>query len=584
MAVVPYISYLGGWEQGDPIILYLPIIPAGTPAPSSDYWAGIITQSNDWNAIVAAYATWFERYSPLLDMDATVFTSDKATVESLGFTHVIELDNTETTSYDFYTNEHDFFRFTIYAGRQSPITAMYYNDTYIYSVSRPYQTGTPSMTVIPSYTEGNLMSYSWTIGTDGYGRANHFTGGELNYGQPMFDFFANMNVYHEPTDPYAGGGISSEGGGTGSFDLTGDDIDIPNLPTLSATNAGLVTVYIPTASELRNFGELIFGSTFLNAFLNAVTNLFVDPLEAIVGLAILPVSPSVGELQDVKVGFVPLNYTEGGEGHRLQMHPATSQYVVVDCGSLTIDEYSGSALDYAPYSKFHVYLPYIGTRELSTDEIRNKTMHIVYHVDIVSGACVAIIEVDGTVLYQFAGNCATPIPINGRDFSRMITASIQLASAFVGASSGSGSGTAVAGNPTPSDSQQVTQASYSTLGDEGTKPDTHKQPGRKASGEHLISTTASVVAGMKTHIQHASGIGGSAGMLGVQKPYLIAELPRQSLAKDYNKFIGYPSNITSLLGDLTGFTQIEMIHLKDIPCTETELAEINDMLMEGVIL
>jgi len=387
-----------------------------------------------------------------------------------------------------------------------------------------------------------------------------------------------------PQDPYADGGISETGGGTGTFDLTGDDIDIPNLPTLSATNAGLVTVYIPTASELRNFGELIFGSTFLNAFLNAVTNLFVDPLEAIVGLAILPVSPSVGELQDVKVGFVPLNYTEEGVGYRLQMHPATSQYVVVDCGSLTVEEYSGSALDYAPYSKFHVYLPYIGTRELSTDEIRNKTMHIVYHVDIVSGACVAIIEVDGTVLYQFAGNCATPIPINGRDFSRMITASIQLAGAFVGASSGSGSGTAVAGNPTPSDSPQVSQASFSTLGDDGTKPDTHKQPGRKASGEHLISTTASVVAGMKTHIQHASGIGGSAGMLGVQKPYLIAEIPRQSLAEDYNKFIGYPSNITSLLSDLEGFTQIEMIHLKDIPCTETELAEINDMLMEGVIL
>ena len=393
------------------------------------------------------------------------------------------------------------------------------------------------------------------------------------------------DVPPEDTDPYAPGGTSGPSSGSGTFDLTSDTISIPNLPTLSATNAGLVTVYVPNATQLNSFASLLFGRTFLDAFLNAITTLFVDPLEAVIGLSIVPVAPTLATARQVSVAFIGLTSDDGP----LMMQPAATQYVEVDCGTIFIDEFSGSALDYSPYSKFHIYLPYIGTRELSTDEIRNKHLHVVYHVDIVSGSCVALLEVEGSVLYQFAGNCATPIPINGRDFSRMVTAGIQLAASFVGATAGAGVGAVAAGNIGKPDDYISTDSSFNTLiktldSDEGVTPSANKAAGGKVDAEHLVSSTAGVVAGMKSHIQHASGIGGSAGMLGVQKPYLIAEIPRQSLAADYNKFVGYPSNITSLLGDLTGFTQIEMIHLKGIPCTETELAEIDKMLRNGVIL
>lgn len=387
------------------------------------------------------------------------------------------------------------------------------------------------------------------------------------------------------TDPYSPGGISGPSSGSGTFDLTSDTISIPGLPTLSATNAGLVTVYVPTSTQLNTFASLLFGRTFLDAFLNAVTTLFVDPLEAVIGLSIIPVSPTLATSKQVTVAFIGLTTPDGP----LMMQPAASQYVEVNCGTIHVDEYSGSALDYAPYSKFHIYLPYIGTRELSTDEIRNKDLRVVYHIDIVSGSCVALLEVDGSVLYQFAGNCATPIPINGRDFSRMVTAGIQLAAAFAGGSAGAGVGSVAAGNIRKPADYISTNSSFKTLvktldSEEGVMPTANKTAGTGVDAEHLVSATAGVVAGMKPHIQHASGIGGSAGMLGVQKPYLIAEIPRQSLAQDYNKFVGYPSNITSVLGDLSGFTQIEMIHLKGIPCTETELSEIDKMLKSGVIL
>lgn len=430
------------------------------------------------------------------------------------------------------------------------------------------------------------LQYGRESGLFGSESTYFFWSGSLNYAQERAVFAgAEPEPYDPSPDPYKPGGTSTTGGGEGTFDLTSDSIDVPNLPTLSATNAGLVTVYVPDGNELYRFASLLFGRTFLDAFLNAITTLFVDPLEAVIGLAILPVSPSLSAPRQVTVAFIGL----GDESGALTMHPAATQYVEIDCGTLFVDETFGSALDYSPYSKFHIYLPYIGTRELSTDEIRNKNVHVIYHIDIVSGACVAFIKVDDSVLYQFAGNCATPIPINGRDFSRMVTAGIQLAAAFTGGSAGTGVGAAAAGNIGKPDDYISTDSSFKTLirtldSDEGITPTANKSAGGKVDAEHLVSATAGVVSGMKPHIQHASGIGGSAGMLGIQKPYLIAEIPRQSLASNYNKFVGYPSNITSLLGDLSGFTQIEMIHLKGIPCTETELAEIDKMLRNGVIL
>lgn len=436
---------------------------------------------------------------------------------------------------------------------------------------------------------GDLYALHLNFGSPDGGGINYYQLGINGLDAPLTgtvkQYLLELEPYVPETDPYAPGGYSDTSPGNGTFDLTSDTIAVPNLPTLSATNAGLVTVYIPTGPQLNTFASLLFGRTFLDAFLNAVTTLFVDPLEAVIGLSIIPVAPSLDTAKQVTVAFIGLTTPDGP----LMMQPAASQYVEVNCGTIHVDEYSGSALDYAPYSKFHIYLPYIGTRELSTDEIRNKDLKVVYHIDIVSGSCVALLEVDGSVLYQFAGNCATPIPINGRDFSRMVTAGIQLAAAFAGGSAGAGVGSVAAGNIKKPADYISTNSSFKTLvktldSEEGVMPTANKTAGTGIDAEHLVSATAGVVSGMKPHIQHASGIGGSAGMLGVQKPYLIAEIPRQSLAKDYNKFVGYPSNITSVLGELSGFTQIEMIHLKGIPCTETELSEIDKMLKSGVIL
>ena len=329
---------------------------------------------------------------------------------------------------------------------------------------------------------------------------------------------------------YFPGEESEIGGGTGSFDATSDAIDFPSPPTLSAVTAGFITLFTPTISQLNSLASYMWSSAF---DLDTFKKLFADPMDAIIGLSIIPVSVPISGSASVKIGFIDTG---------ISMSLASSQYATIDCGTLTPAEYWGSALDYSPYTKFSIHLPYIGTRELNTDDIMGKTLQVVYNIDILSGACTAMIKCGSSVLYEFSGACATSIPLTGQNWTQLITSCIQLA----------GAGIAVAAT------------------------------GGSAAG--LLPSTANAVMAMKPNIQRTGVVSGSAGMLGIQQPYLIWELPRQSLAGDYNKFVGYPSNITALLSTLTGYTQIESVHLENIPATQSELAEIETLLKEGVII
>ena len=97
----------------------------------------------------------------------------------------------------------------------------------------------------------------------------------------------------------------------------------------------------------------------------------------------------------------------------------------------------------------------------------------------------------------------------------------------------------------------------------------------------MIASTA--VNGMKPNVEKSGSMSGTGGMLGIQTPFLILTRPRQALPARQNKFTGYPSFITESLGDLSGYTEIEEIHLENISATESELSEIENLLKSGVI-
>lgn len=352
----------------------------------------------------------------------------------------------------------------------------------------------------------------------------------------MYSSMAGFFINQEEAETFPGE-ISGAGGGTGIFDKTSDDIDFQNLPTLSATDTGFITLYNPSVLELRELATFMWTTDFINN----IKKLFGNPMDAILGLSIVPLQMPISGRRSVKVGFVDTG---------VEMNVVSGQYISMDCGALTINEYWGSALDYLPYTKIQIYLPYIGVRDISTDEIMGKTVHVVYNIDILSGSIAAQIKCGNSVLYTFSGSCSSSIPVTGQNFTQVISSALNIASSM-GLMAASG------GLSAP------VSASMAVSG---------------------VMTTANNVIGAKPRIEHSGSIAGTSGLMSIQTPYLIIEIPRQSLADKYNSFVGYPSNVTKLLGDLNGYTEIDSIHFENVNATENELNEIERLLKMGVIL
>lgn len=345
--------------------------------------------------------------------------------------------------------------------------------------------------------------------------------------------------WKDNADPYTPGRTSEHGGGGRSFDGSSDPVDIPPVPVDPVLNSGFVSLYKMDTMKLMDLATFMWDADLFDV--SAWQKVMANPFDAIISLKYVPANPNtLPNPAPIKIGNVQTNVSA----------PVVSQqYVQIQCGTLDVEEYSGSYLDYSPYTKVEIYLPFIGFRELNTDEVMDKTLTLTYNVDVLSGSCVANIKVGDTVLYQFAGECAMDIPITGRDSGKTLAGILGVI-----ASAGSAVGGAIAGVLNPE------------------------------SAVKGVTAAAESVIGGKRNIQRSGNVTGSAGFMGGQTPYLIITRPRQALPEEQNLYMGYPSFITSMLGDLSGMTIVADCHLESIPCTDGELQEIERLLKEGVLL
>ena len=67
-------------------------------------------------------------------------------------------------------------------------------------------------------------------------------------------------------------------------------------------------------------------------------------------------------------------------------------------------------------------------------------------------------------------------------------------------------------------------------------------------------------------------------------PYVIIERPSLSVPNNVQHYVGQTSNITMTLGDCRGFTLCEYVHIDNVSATTEEIAEIESLLKQGVIL
>lgn len=335
-------------------------------------------------------------------------------------------------------------------------------------------------------------------------------------------------------DPYAQGGTSGPGGGDGTFDFSSQPVDFQSSPSIGAYDTGMVSMYVPTSANLRSLAAYLWAGPFDP---DNFRKLVADPMDAIIGLSILPLTAA-------EIGTQSAELMVGNISTGLTMPLATRQYVVVDCGTVNVLPKWGAYLDFSPYSKLQLFLPYIGYVDISPDDCMNGTISVRYTVDLLSGTCVVQVKCLDHVLYEFAGTCSCSCPVTAGQYQNVVTSALKLGGALM--------------------------SSVTSLG------------GMLGALDDVANTAVSAA---KPAISRSGGFGGSSGLMGHQVPYLILTVPRMCTPGDQNVMMGYPSFVTEVLGDLSGYCVVDTIHLSGIPGASTaDLEEIDQLLKGGVYL
>ena len=381
--------------------------------------------------------------------------------------------------------------------------------------------------------------------------------------------FVDVTIYIRGTilnslDPYGTDENHTPPGGFANFDYTSDDVDIPALPTISAAASGFVRLYNPAIGEVQSLANYLWSGAF---DLATYKKLFGNPMDCFLSFGIIPVTPPRSANKEA-ISFA--NMPDPG----VSAYKLTSQFAEFDCGSVTIDgsKYTSSAMDYSPYTKAELFLPFCGTHSLSVDDIMDSTISIKYHMDLYTGACVAYVKItrtnsDGStldsVLYQFTGNILATIPLTGADHSNFIQSML-----FMGAAVAATVATAGGAAPEIGGAMAVGDSvSTSALG-----------------GAAISASGINAVMSMKPNVIRSGNLSANAGFLGLKKPVITLTCPNLCRPEDEAMLAGMPCQKSGTLSEFSGFNIVGACHLDNIACTMEELRMIDTALAKGVII
>ena len=167
--------------------------------------------------------------------------------------------------------------------------------------------------------------------------------------------------------------------GTGGAITWGLHFSVVQPP--SEERVDFFTIYEPTNANMKKINDTIF--------INAGDSNTVNVLQYFSSYKKFYCKIPVAGYKQLKGG----RYDFGEQAPYVKEHT-----IVVDCGSVEIPENYQSLLDYSPFSRLTIYLPFIGFQELDDKLVVGHTLKVQYVVDVLSGRCLAQLYVDSTEL------------------------------------------------------------------------------------------------------------------------------------------------------------------------------------------
>lgn len=347
---------------------------------------------------------------------------------------------------------------------------------------------------------------------------------------------------------------------------------MPGTPLAFASNVGLITVYHPTPAQLYAF-EAWLWVTLANADINTVWN---NPFDGVITLFELYCTPTDVGSRTIHSGFLDSGVNSA----------VISRYTEINCGTLGIPEYYGNYFDYSPYSKAHIYLPFIGIQELNVDDIVGHVVNVTYRIDEYNGSCIAMItvskstEVNGepvnyrNTMYQFSGNCSVELPIAGGS-QAAIKAGLMQADAYQQASQIAAGAQLVGGIASLLGGIIGLQAGAIGSG-------ASQIIGAGATAAYGQANALSHMLSGKSTVQKSGSFGASHGALGIKNPFITITRPKQIQVPNYNDLYGYPAHKMVMVNSCTGFLRCREVHVISATASDIEKGIIESMMKSGV--
>lgn len=489
------------------------------------------------------------------------------------YNHAIPTITTDTDNGDAWslvTSSNNFVTYTsnspgTYSHIQSDygIFLMIYSDTdnqfFAYHViigglkSRKYENALP----LDIISIGDVFDYKDCIIQSYFGHQGTQQNESIYIDFPVKDIVVKNYTPGQPDEP---SGDDNKGSNTnnhisipdGDYNYKGDEITDDGAPDDNPNAMGIMGLWAPTRAQYKAFCHYLWNG-FQQAMVGAFGN--NDGMQCILACKEYPFVINATKEATMALGKVDTNLT-------VNVAPG-NYFAIVFKG--TVKNPSHSFMDYSPYSKVSVYLPYIGITDLDIDQVSGKEVTITYKIDIVSGIGVVLIStVDDNnkniIIGSYPVQMGKELPVTATDYQRAAQSWVGLAMTAVGA---------VAGVGLPMMAGAIAGATGAVAGAAGAVAG--------SAGQAASST--------KADIKQSGSLGGCSGMLGISYPYFIYKMTNFSNS-GYKGLIGKKSSVVVKLSTLkgSGYNKIEAVNLHIEGATDAELAEIKQDLLSGVIL
>ena len=279
--------------------------------------------------------------------------------------------------------------------------------------------------------------------------------------------------------------------------------------------------------ELKKLSQFLWSSDFFDNIL-LVNN---SPIENIISLkALIGTVTTTGTSQALALGNVTTT---------ANVVPC-NESIVINVGSITLPRKYNNFLDFEPYTKVQIYLPFYGCAMLDSSLVIGRTITIKYIIDVITGTAKIKIMHDNKTLYEFKTTCGTDLPITSSN-----RASVEMGYL----SSGVGMGISI------------------------------------ASG-NVLGGLASALS-MAQSQYHSSTSGNVSGVLNFHDSRMVTVLvdrPVYTELRNFNKTHGRVCNLSKTLRDLRGFTKCAENVQIPFNCLDEERTMIIEQLTNGVII